>query len=76
MDEVNTGQFIETIQEQGCNLVETIPVDGEIIHKVISRMGTRRVTINATEETMHINTANELLILLELEDLIGFIPTV
>jgi hypothetical protein len=75
MNEVNIATFIEMIQDNGCLYRTQIVVGSEKINWFISRENTRRVSINCTDETMTLQSANDLLILLELEDLIGRIPT-
>ena len=37
MDEVHISTFLDIIQVEGCRLVQTIAVDDETIHKVISK---------------------------------------
>ena len=75
MDEVNVQMFIELIQDSGCLYRGQVNYEGERINWFISRNNTRRVAVNSTDETMTLQTANDLLILLELDDLIGRIPT-
>lgn len=75
MHEVNIPTFIELIQDSGCLYRGQVNYEDERINWFISKNNTRKVAVNSTEETMTLQTANDLLVLLELDDLIGRIPT-
>lgn len=75
MQEVNIPVFMELIQDYGCLYRGQINYEGERINWFISKDNTRKVAVNATDETMTLQTANDLLVLLELDEMIGRIPT-
>lgn len=72
---VITTAFIDIVLDQGCLLLDDFLVDDERVIWLLSRNQTRKVSINCADDSMTLQTANDLLVLLELEDVIGRLPT-
>lgn len=70
---VNIKQFFQNIEGLGCLPLDEFQEDGEWVHVYLSRNGTRRVFINATDEEMLRNEAEGLCWDLEIGDLINAI---